>query len=67
MTGVPIKPSDIFVNRHNEVITAVNELLTERMYKGKVEIFERDHKAFTTGKSNTEGHIERIFYCGVTK
>ena len=35
--------------------------------KGEVEIFERDYKAFTTGKSNTEGHIERIFYCGVTK
>ena len=35
--------------------------------KGEVEIFERDYKAFTTGKSNTEGHIERVFYCGVTK
>jgi len=35
--------------------------------KGEVEVFERDYKAFTTGKSNTEGHIERIFYCGVIK
>ena len=31
--------------------------------KGKVEIFERDYKAFTTGKSNTTGHTERVFYC----
>lgn len=33
--------------------------------KGKVEIFEREYKAFTTGKSKTEGHTERIFYCEV--
>jgi adenine-specific DNA-methyltransferase len=33
--------------------------------KGKVEIFERDYKAFTTGKSNTNGHSERVFYCKV--
>lgn len=33
--------------------------------KGKVEIFERKYKAFTTGKSETEGHTERIFYCEV--
>jgi len=31
--------------------------------KGNVEIFERDYKAFTTGKSETNGHTERIFYC----
>jgi len=44
-------------------------LKTQHRYlnKGEVEVFERDYKAFTTGKSNTEGHIERIFYCGVTK
>lgn len=33
--------------------------------KGKVEIFGRNYKAFTTGKSKTEGHTERIFYCEV--
>lgn len=33
--------------------------------KGEVEIFERDYKAFTTGKSNTNGHTERVFYCEV--
>ncbi len=31
--------------------------------KGRVEVFERDYKAFTTGKSETNGHTERIFYC----
>jgi len=35
--------------------------------RGEVDIFERDYKAFTTGKSDTEGHTERVFYCKVTK
>ncbi len=35
--------------------------------KGYVEIFERDYKAFTTGKSEVEGHTERIFYCRVKR
>jgi adenine-specific DNA-methyltransferase len=35
--------------------------------RGEVEIFERDYKAFTTGKSDTEGHTERVFYCKVIK
>ena len=33
--------------------------------KGEVEIFERDYKAFTAGKSNGDGNAERIFYCKV--
>jgi adenine-specific DNA-methyltransferase len=33
--------------------------------KGEVEIFERDYKAFTAGKSNGENNAERIFYCNV--
>lgn len=33
--------------------------------KGEVQIFERDYKAFTTGKSAVDGHTERIFYCKV--
>lgn len=40
------------------------EILRER---GEVEIFERDYKGFTTGKSDTLGHTERVFYCKVTK
>ena len=44
-----------------------NKIINILKNKGEVEVFERDYKAFTTGKSNTEGHIERIFYCGVTK
>ena len=35
--------------------------------KGDVEVFEREYKAFTAGKSDTEGNTERIFYCRVTK
>lgn len=35
--------------------------------KGEIEIFEKDYKAFTTGKSNGDGNAERIFYCKVTK
>lgn len=35
--------------------------------RGDVEIFERDYKGFTTGKSDTTGHTERVFYCKVTK
>jgi adenine-specific DNA-methyltransferase len=35
--------------------------------RGEVDIFERDYKAFTTGKSDTDGHTERVFYCKVTK
>lgn len=34
--------------------------------KGEVEIFEKDYKAFTTGRSNDDGNAERIFYCKVT-
>ncbi len=33
--------------------------------KGEIEIFEKDYKAFTTGKSNSDGNAERIFYCKV--
>jgi len=35
--------------------------------RGDVDIFERDYKAFTTGKSDTNGHTERVFYCKVRK
>ncbi len=33
--------------------------------KGDIEIFERDYKAFTTGKSSDNNNVERIFYCKV--
>lgn len=35
--------------------------------RGNVDIFERDYKAFTAGKSDTDGHTERVFYCEVIK
>lgn len=40
------------------------DILKER---GPVEIFERDYKGFTTGKSDTNGHTERVFYCKVIR
>lgn len=44
----------------NDIMQILNE-------KGEVEIFEKNFKAFTTGKSLTAGNAERIFYCKVTK
>ncbi|MFC1485204.1 DNA adenine methylase [bacterium] len=35
--------------------------------RGSVEVFERDYRAFTAGKSDTDSHTERIFYCEVNK
>ena len=43
------------------------ELVKMLKEKGYVEIFERGYKAFTTGKSEVEGHTERIFYCKVKR
>ncbi len=42
----------------DEILQILNE-------KGQVEIFEKDYKAFTTGKSNGQNNRERIFYCEV--
>lgn len=33
--------------------------------KGAVMVFEKEYKAFTTGRSVSQGHTERIFYCKV--
>lgn len=41
------------------------EILEILKEKGEVSIFEKDFKAFTTGKSSNIGNIERIFYCKV--
>lgn len=42
-----------------------DQLISVLKLKGKVDIFEKRYKAFTTGKSITEDHAERIFYCKV--
>jgi adenine-specific DNA-methyltransferase len=44
---------------------ADEEILRILKNKGTVEIFEKDYQAFTTGRSNSEGNSERIFYCSV--
>lgn len=35
--------------------------------RGTVEVYEQDHKAFTAGKSDTNDHMEQLFYCRVTE
>jgi adenine-specific DNA-methyltransferase len=42
-----------------------SEIVNTLKKKGDVEVFERDYKAFSTGRSETEGHTERVFYCKV--
>jgi len=53
-------------NRSNARIKD-NEIINILKDKGEVEIFEQHYKAFTTGKSITNGHTERVFYCKVRK
>jgi adenine-specific DNA-methyltransferase len=43
------------------------EIIELLRQKGEVEVFEREYKAFTAGKSDTGGHTERIFHCKVIK
>lgn len=54
-------------NQRSNARISDGQILNVLKAKGKVEIFERDYKGFTAGKSNTDGHSERIFYCKVTK
>lgn len=42
----------------------IMDILKER---GPVEIFERDYRGFTTGKSDIKDHTERVFYCKVIR
>ena len=42
--------------------TEIMQILTA---KGKVEIFKKNYKAFTTGRSQGANNAERIFYCRV--
>ena len=55
---------DSKVNRSNARISD-DDILYILSNKGKVDIFERDYKAFTTGKSSSNGNTERVFYCKV--
>ena len=43
------------------------QILSALKSRGDVDIFERDYKAFTAGKSNGDGHTERVFYCNIRK
>ncbi len=42
------------------------EILEILEKKGKVKIFEQDFKYFSAGKSDIEGHKERVFLCEIT-
>jgi len=44
-----------------------DEILRILNRKGEVEIFEKNYKAFTTGRSDGENNAERIFHCRVKK
>jgi adenine-specific DNA methylase len=33
--------------------------------RGKTQIFEKEYRAFSTGKSETKGNTERVFFCEV--
>lgn len=35
--------------------------------RGRVEVFERDYRMFTTGKTSISDNKERVFFCEVTK
>ncbi len=54
-------------NERSNARIADNEIINILKERGAVEIFEREYKGFTTGKSDTSGHTERVFYCKVTK
>jgi len=43
-----------------------SQIINTLKNRGDVDIFERDYRAFTAGKSETDGHTERVFYCKVT-
>ena len=51
-------------NRSNARIKD-NEIVKILKTRGRVEIFERDYKAFTTGKSCIDSNTERVFYCNI--
>jgi len=44
-----------------------NEIVRILSGRGSVEIFEKNYRAFTAGKSNGESNVERIFYCHVER
>lgn len=44
-----------------------NQIVGALKSRGDVAVFERDYKAFTAGKSSSNGHSERVFYCEVRK
>ncbi|SSC10089.1 DNA adenine methylase, partial [thiotrophic endosymbiont of Bathymodiolus puteoserpentis (Logatchev)] len=52
-------------NERSNARISDNDILHILSNKGKVDVFERDYKTFTTGKSNLNGNIERVFYCEV--
>jgi adenine-specific DNA-methyltransferase len=43
------------------------EIKTILSIRGEVEIFKKNYKSYTAGKSSTSGNEERLFYCKVTK
>ena len=42
-----------------------NDIVRILKAKGEVKTFEKTYRAFTTGKSDINGHTERVFFCKV--
>ena len=51
-------------NRSNARITQ-EEIIQILSAKGKVEVFETQHRAFTTGNGKSDNNVEQVFYCRV--
>lgn len=50
-------------NQRSNATISDEEILQILEKKGTVKVFERDFRAFTTGKSDSDGNVERIFLC----
>lgn len=52
-------------NSRSQAKITDEEIIDILKLKGEVKIFEQNYKAFTTGKSETQNHTERLFLCTI--
>ncbi len=50
-------------NSRSQAKITDEEIINILKLKGEVKVFEQNHKAFTTGKSETQNNTERLFLC----
>lgn len=53
------------MNSRSNARISDEEMYSTLKKRGTTEVFEYSYKAFTTGKTNGNGHTERLFYCNV--